>query len=95
MKPVSLIALAVSGVALAAILGGAAAARAEQPAEQTASQSVPKGWNYEIRNGQRVPKTTRVTTADGGVREELRQGTCLTVKEKSPSGEFKQVTKCD
>ena len=46
----------------------------------------PRGWNYEIRDGKRVPKGNRTTNADGSWREEVRQGRCITVKERSASG---------
>jgi hypothetical protein len=55
----------------------------------------PKGWNYEIRDGKRVPKSNRVTNPDGSWREEVRQGNCVTVKEKSASGEYKETRQCD
>ena len=96
MKPVSLIALAIGSVALVATIGWPMAARAAQASDKpAASQPVPKGWNYEIKNGQRVPKGNRVTNADGSTREEIRQGTCVTIKERSATGEFKQTTDCD
>ena len=59
------------------------------------AQSTPKGWNYEIRNGKRVPKGNRVTNADGSWREEVKQGNCVTVKEKSPTGEYKETRQCN
>ncbi len=58
-------------------------------------QSTPKGWNYEIRDGKRVPKGNRVTSADGSWREEVRQGNCVTIKEKSASGEYKETRQCN
>ena len=58
-------------------------------------QSTPKGWNYELRDGKRVPKGNRVTNADGSWREEVRQGKCVTIKEKSPAGEYKETRRCD
>jgi hypothetical protein len=60
------------------------------------SQSTPRGWNYEIRDGKRVPKTgNRVTNPDGSWREEVRQGNCVTVKEMSKSGEYKETRQCN
>jgi len=54
------------------------------------NQQTPKGWNYDIRDGKRVPKAgNRVTNADGSWREEVRQGNCVTVKEMSKNGEYK------
>lgn len=60
-----------------------------------APQSTPKGWNYEIRDGKRVPKGERVTNADGSWREETRQGKCVTVKERTAAGEYKETRRCD
>ena len=73
---------------------GATAAYAAQPA-QNQQQSTPKGWSYSIQNGQRVPKGNRVTNADGSWREEVKQGNCVTVKEKSASGEYKETRQCN
>ena len=56
----------------------------------------PRDWSYEIRDGKRVPKTgNRVTNADGSWREEVRQGKCVTVKERSASGEYKETRQCN
>lgn len=74
-------------------LGFAAASAAASP--QQHDQSTPKGWNYEIRDGKRVPKGDRTVNADGSWREEIRAGKCITVKEKSPSGEYKETRRCD
>jgi hypothetical protein len=52
--------------------------------------------NYMICNGQRVPKPgNRVATADGGWREESKQGNCIVVREKTATGEFKESRRCD
>jgi len=81
--------LVLSGAAI--IAAGGLAAAADAQATQT-----PKGWNYEIRDGKRVPKATnRVTNKDGSWREELRQGNCTTVKEMSAAGEYKETRQCD
>ena len=37
----------------------------------------------------------RVTNADGSWREETRQGACVTVKEKTATGEYKESRRCD
>jgi predicted RecA/RadA family phage recombinase len=58
-------------------------------------QSTPKSWNYEIKDGKRVPKAERKTNADGSWREETRQGACTTIKESSAAGEVKITRKCD
>jgi hypothetical protein len=81
--------LVLGGIALVAAAGYATVANAQsQP-------STPKGWNYEIKNGQRVPKGNRVTNPDGSWREEVRQGNCVTVKEKSKTGEYKETRQCN
>jgi hypothetical protein len=74
-------------------LGFAAAASAAAPGQQ--AQSTPKSWNYEIKDGKRVPKGDRVVNADGSWREEIRQGKCVTVKEKSSAGEYRESRRCD
>ena len=81
-------------IAVASGFGVASIALAQAP-QQMASQSTPKGWSYEIKDGKRVPKGNRVTNADGSWREEIRQGKCVTVKEKSAAGEYKETRKCD
>ena len=83
-------ALIVGAVALVATAAYAAAA---DPAQQ--QQSTPKGWSYDIRNGQRVPKSDRVTNPDGSWREQVKQGNCVTVKERSATGEYKETRQCN
>ena len=79
-----------SAAALALAAGGGASAALAQ------SQSTPKGFNYEIKNGQRVPKAgNRITNPDGSWREETRQGNCVTIKEKTAQGEYKESRRCD
>jgi hypothetical protein len=89
MKRISKTAAVLGGIALVAAVGFASAAAAQ------ANAPVPKNWNYEIKDGKRVPKAERVTNADGSWREEIRQGKCITIKEKSPSGEYKETRRCD
>lgn len=86
-----------SKFAMAALLVGAAAlgATAAYAAAAPESQQTPKGWNYEIKDGKRVPKSNRVTNADGSWREEVKQGNCVTVKERSASGEYKETRQCN
>ena len=81
----------VTGAALALSVAGSANAVIVQSQEP----STPKGFNYEIRDGKRVPKGNRVTAADGSWREEIRQGSCTTVKVKSASGDYSETRKCD
>ncbi|MFL6721657.1 MAG: hypothetical protein ACJ8FT_07640 [Sphingomonas sp.] len=81
-------ALLVSAAALG-VAGIASAAFAQ-------AQETPKNWSYTIdKNGQRVPKSTRVTKADGSWREEVRQGNCVTVKERSATGEYRETQQCN
>jgi hypothetical protein len=81
--------LVLGGAALSAVsLGGAAYAQG-QP-------QTPKNWSYTLdKNGQRVPKGSRVTNPDGSWREEVRQGNCVTIKERSASGEYKETRQCN
>ena len=83
------IVLIVSGVALAATAASAAFA------QSAPDQATPKGWNYEIKDGKRVPKGERTVTPDGSTREEIRKGACVTIKEKSPDGTVKKTDRCD
>ena len=92
MMRISKTAMMFGGIALAAAVGYASVASAQ---DTQANQSTPKNWNYEIKDGKRVPKGDRVTNADGSWREETRQGKCVTVKEKSPAGEYKETRRCD
>jgi hypothetical protein len=93
MSKFSKTALVLGGLVL---IAGTATVAMAQAAPQTVAQNLatPKGWNYEIKNGQRVPKGNRVTNADGSWREEQRQGNCSTVKEKTASGEYKETRQC-
>lgn len=90
---------AVFGALIAgAVALGATALYAAPPAQQTQQeqpkQQTPQGWSYDLKNGQRVPKGNRVTNADGSWRETVKQGNCVTVKEKSAAGEYKETRKC-
>jgi hypothetical protein len=61
-----------------------------------AGQQTPKGWSYTIdKDGRRVPKGNRVTNPDGSWREELKQGNCVTIKERSAAGEYKETRQCN
>ena len=94
MMRVSKLALLV-GVAALAGVGFAGMAIAQARGDTSSAQATPKNWNYEIRDGKRVPKGNRVTNADGSWREEVRQGSCVTVKEKTAAGEYKESRRCD
>ena len=81
--------LVLGAVAVVAAAGCATMAVAQ-------NQSTPKGWNYEIRDGKRVPKQgNRVTNPDGSWTEEVRKGTCVELKQMSAAGELKITRKCD
>ena len=81
------------GVAVLAGVAFAGSAMAQSSSDN--SRSTPKSWNYEIKDGKRVPKANRVTKADGSWREEVRQGACVTIKEKTAAGEYKESRRCD
>jgi len=85
------IVLGIGAIALAATAASAAYAQATNSGDQ----ATPSSFNWEIKDGKRVPKGQRQTNADGSWREELRQGKCVTVKEKSAAGEYKETRKCD
>ena len=82
-------ALALGCVAMIAAAAGASMASAQ-------NQQTPKGWSYEIKDGKRVPKGgNRINNPDGSWREELKQGKCVTVKEMSAKGEYKETRQCN
>jgi hypothetical protein len=83
---------AAAGAIAALGLSGAAPA---QSSSQQQSKSTPKSWSYEIKDGKRVPKGNRTVAADGSWREEIRQGKCVTIKEKSAAGEYRESRRCD
>lgn len=79
------------GAGLAVLVAGSAGA----VVQQAPVPSTPKNFSYELRDGKRVPKGNRVTNADGSWREEVRQGPCVTIKEKSAAGDYSEIRKCD
>jgi nicotinate-nucleotide pyrophosphorylase len=90
MKLTARKALIVGTATCVAAAGFATAAYAQAQTQQT-----PRGWSYEIKDGKRVPKGNRVTNADGSWREEVRQGNCVTIKERSAAGEYKETRQCN
>jgi Spy/CpxP family protein refolding chaperone len=87
-----------SGIVTKALLAGTfafAATTSFATAASAQDQKTPKGWSYEIKDGKRVPKGHRVTNPDGSWREEIRQGKCVTIKERSAKGEYKETRQCD
>jgi hypothetical protein len=95
MKRVREIAVLIAAGLMAATgFAGGAIAQAKGGSEQV--QSTPRNWTYEIRDGKRVPKGgDRIVNADGSWREEFRQGSCVTIKEKTAAGEYKESRRCD
>ena len=88
--------MVVAVVAIAAVgAAGVAYAQATNAAAQADTQATPKNFNWEIKDGKRVPKSNRVTNADGSWREESKVGNCTTIKESSAAGEVKVTRKCD
>lgn len=80
----------VAGVAIAALAGTAWAQ------STTGDRATPSNFNYVIKDGKRVPKPdNRVVNADGSSREEIRQGNCVTIKERLADGAVKTTRKCD
>ena len=82
--------LGMGAIALAATAASAAYAQAT-----AGDQATPSNFNWEIKDGKRVPKGNKQVNSDGSWREEIRQGKCVTVKEKSAAGEYKESRKCD
>jgi hypothetical protein len=83
------IVLGVAGLAFAATAASAAWA------QTTGDQATPKDFNWEIKDGKRVPKGQRQTNADGSWREEIRQGKSLPIKDKSAAGEYNATRSCN
>ena len=83
----------VAGVGVLALAATAASAAYAQAT--AGDQATPKNFNWEIKDGKRVPKGNRVTNPDGSWREEVRQGNCVTIKERSAAGEYKETRQCN
>jgi hypothetical protein len=93
MKSFAIGGLVLAGIALIAVTGFAGPASAQSV--KSAHATTPKNWNYEIKDGKRVPKSNRVANADGSWREELKQGPCVQIKEGTATGEVKITRRCD
>jgi hypothetical protein len=89
------LAVALSVIAGFGIASMALAQAPQQQQQQAQAEATPSGWSYTIKDGKRVPKGNRVVNADGSWREEIRQGKCVTIKEKSAAGEYKESRSCD
>ncbi|HXG82106.1 MAG TPA: hypothetical protein VNJ05_09935 [Sphingomicrobium sp.] len=87
------IVLGFGALALAATAASAAYAQVSQQGGQDVA--TPSNFNWEIKDGKRVPKGTRQVNPDGSWREEIRQGKCVTIKEKTAAGEYKETRQCD
>jgi hypothetical protein len=82
--------IAFVAVAVSAVASNSACA---QPVGQRAT---PKTWTYEVDSrGNRVARGNREMKPDGSWREEIRQGHCVTVKERSATGEYKETRQCN
>jgi hypothetical protein len=82
-------------IGAAVLIATAALTTAAQAQAKPQDQRTPKGWSYDIQDGRRVPKGNRVTNPDGSWREEQRQGNCVTIKERSATGEYKETRQCN
>lgn len=76
-------------IAAGGVLGVGLAATASAQNQRT-----PKGWSYDLKDGKPVRKGDRVTNADGSWREVIRQGKCVTIKEKTAAGEYRETREC-
>ncbi len=83
-----------AGVVAAAAVGIATITPAFAQRGEKGQAKTPDGWSYDIRNGQRVPRANRVTNGDGSWREEVRDGSCTTVRTRSASGEYRETRQC-
>ncbi|HVU29234.1 MAG TPA: hypothetical protein VHE36_02430 [Sphingomicrobium sp.] len=96
MKMTVMTVLVAGAIALGATAAYAAVAPDQSQPQSQQGQKTPKGWSYQLDSrGNRVPKGNRVTNPDGSWREETKQGNCVTVKEKSASGEYKETRQCN
>ena len=93
MKPIHMALGAAATLVAALALGGSPAAAQAQGSR--IKGKTPQNFPYEIRNGRRVPKAQRVTAADGSWREEARDGACVTLRERTAQGEYRETRKCD
>ena len=81
--------------ALLALVGCTVAAAITPPLVAQTPQRMPEGWTYEVDSrGNRIAKVNRVTQPDGSWREEIRQGNCVTVRQRSATGEYKETQQC-
>ena len=88
--------LAIGTAATAGLVALAFGAWAPAMAQKSSGVTCPEGFNFCLnKKGDRVPKRNAVKGSDGSEREEVKDGNgCTTVREKAPSGEYREVTKC-
>ena len=64
-------------------------------ADPSNAAKIPMNWTYELdAHGNRFARADRVTRPDGSWREEVHQGNCITVKERSAAGEYRETRQC-
>ena len=82
---------------MSAALGAAVSLALTAPAfaAPDSKASTPSNWKYDTDGKKRIPKGKRVSNADGSWREEIRdRNNCVTIKEKTASGEYKETRHC-
>jgi hypothetical protein len=84
---------AAAGLALGIALIPASAAEAQAKPGECKPTPASFSWDYD-EHCRRVPKAQVSRGPDGSVREEIRRGTCVKIKEKSGDG-VKVVDRCD
>ncbi len=65
-----------------------------QKGKPACSGTTPPSWNWECRNGKRVPRVARTQNPDGSWVEKVNDGKC-TVTREGREREFAATTKCD
>ncbi len=91
MKPLHLTIGAVAAAAAVLAFGAWSPALAQKGK----SAKLPSSFPYDIQNGKRVPKADRIVAADGSWKEQAKSGNCVTVREMTSPGEYREVRKCD
>jgi hypothetical protein len=86
---------AVTGLIVAVCLASGGYATALD-AQSPLPPQTPKTWSYQVDSrGNRVARDNRLVRPDGSWREEIRQGNCITVKERSATGEYRETRQCE
>lgn len=76
------------------LIGGLSAAALAQKTASKGGASTPAGWAYDIKDGKRVPKGKRQVNADGSWKETVERGSCVTTREKTKDGEYRETREC-